>query len=218
MTVAEIIKQVKWCIDHETTGFSKLQDNGEDIYMDNIIRAKINDARRWVAVNAGQCVSVRSSENSSMAAAIFSVSPDINDVAVVSVPDGIKAADIRRVRLSGWHKAAIPVPDTDDDAVMMFDPVAKGTLNRPLAAVMDGLPVKLLVQPYALGAEVEMAYAGVDADVDVSADSCSVDVPVRLQTAFVYYLAFLLLTAYGDARAQGMLTVAMQNLGRADKS
>lgn len=46
MTISEIINKVKWCIDHETHEDAKLADNGEDSYMDNIIRAKINDARR----------------------------------------------------------------------------------------------------------------------------------------------------------------------------
>lgn len=218
MTVADIIKQVKWCIDHETTGFSKLQDNGEDSYMDNIIRAKINDARRWVAVNAGQCASVRLSAKDGISVEFFPETNGIHDVAVVTVPDGIKATDIKRVRLTGWYKAAVPVPDTDDDALMMFDSVAKGTPNRPLATLMDGFPVKVLVQPYALGSEVELAYAGVASDVDVDSDTDTVDVTGRLQTSFVYYLAFLLLTAYGDTRAQGMLAVAMQNLGTANKS
>lgn len=39
MTVGDIIKEVKWCVDHETREDSKLSDGGEDTYMDNIIRA-----------------------------------------------------------------------------------------------------------------------------------------------------------------------------------
>lgn len=217
MTVADTIKQVKWCIDHETTGFSKLQDNGEDTYMDNIIRAKINDARRWVAAFSGQYASLPSSQKEDIAVTLFSASPDINDVGVFTVPDGINAADIKRVRLSGWFKAAVPVADTDDDALMMFDADAKGTPDRPLAVVMNGSPVKVLVQPYALNSTVELSYTGVASDIEVSGDSDVVDVSGRLQTAFVYYIAYLLLTAYGDARAQAMLAVAMQSLGRTDK-
>ena len=60
MTISEIINKVKWCIDHETHEDAKLADNGEDSYMDNIIRAKINDARRWLAVVSGQCESLSS--------------------------------------------------------------------------------------------------------------------------------------------------------------
>lgn len=224
MTVGETIKQVKWCIDHETTGYSKLQDNGEDTYMDNIIRAKINDARRWVAVNSGLCVSVElTSDNEStgndskVGVTTYSDVSNMSDVGIATIPNGIAAADIKRVRLKGWHKAAVPVADTDDDALMMFDETAKGTSDRPLATVMDGSPVRILVQPYAANAYLEIAYAGVAADVEVNNDETAVDVAGKSESAFVYYIAYLLLTAYADANAQNMLAVAVQSLGKTQK-
>ena len=65
MTISEIINKVKWCIDHETHEDAKLADNGEDSYMDNIIRAKINDARRWLAVATFQSTTLSSPSPSS---------------------------------------------------------------------------------------------------------------------------------------------------------
>ena len=44
MKVDEIIKQVRWCIDEETSGTSFITDDKDDVYMENIIRAKIPDA------------------------------------------------------------------------------------------------------------------------------------------------------------------------------
>lgn len=224
MTVGEIIKQVKWCIDHETTGFAKLQDNGEDTYMDNIIRAKINDARRWVEVNSGLCVSVASTPDSGSSDSGYKLTIEtyngvsgVTDVGIVTVPDGIAATDIKRVRLKGWHKAAVPVADTENDALMMFDETAKGTADRPLATVMDGSPVRVLVQPYAASAEVEIAYAGVAEDTDVANDSNEVSVASKSESALIYYIAYLLLTAYADGNAQNMLAVAVQSLGKMQK-
>lgn len=216
MTVGEIIQQVKWCIDHETTGYSKLQDGGEDTYMDNIIRAKIDDARRWLAVVSGQCTSVTSNRLSigeKLTVAMYGGVDGMDDVAVVSIPDGIVAADIKRVRVQGWHKAAVPVVDTEDDALMMFDATAKGTLDRPLATLMAGKPLKMLVQPYTGQEDVEIGYTGTGGDTDIANDKATVDVGRTTERALIYYIAYLLLTAYGDGNAQNMLAVAMQMIG-----
>jgi hypothetical protein len=47
-------------------------------------------------------------------------------------------------------------------------------------------------------------------------DSTEVGIPTQVETSFIYYLAYLLLTAYGDARAKGMYDVATLNLGRTE--
>ena len=44
MKVEDIIKAVRWCIDEESNNFSSITDEKDDLYMDNIIKAKINDA------------------------------------------------------------------------------------------------------------------------------------------------------------------------------
>lgn len=218
MTVAEIIRQVRWCIDHESSGDAGIADAGEDAYMDNIIRAKISDAMLWVtrmaADNAtlGTVTSVFASDDNGA----LSVQPygDEGDIGIISVPANVVAAGISRVRIAGWHKAATPIPDTADDAVMMFDESARATADRPMAVVMGGNPVRVLVQPYTEGAgSVEVTYVGTPGSVDVSDDNAEVTVPPAARNAFLYYIAYLLLTAYGDARAQAMLAVAVQSVG-----
>lgn len=219
MTVAEIIRQVRWCIDHESSTDASIADAGEDAYMDNIIRAKISDAMLWVtrmaAGNAllGTVTSVNASDTG-----VLTVQPYTDggqgDIGIISVADGVVAADISRVRIAGWHKAATPIPDTADDAVMMFDESARATPDRPMAVVMGGNPVRVLVQPYADGAgSVEVTYVGTPGNVDASDDTAEVTVPPAVRNAFLYYIAYLLLTAYGDARAQAMLAVAVQSVG-----
>ena len=52
MKVEDIIKEVRWCIDEESNNFSSITDEKDDLYMDNIIKAKINDAMHWIAVTA----------------------------------------------------------------------------------------------------------------------------------------------------------------------
>lgn len=217
MTISEIINKVKWCIDHETHEDAKLADNGEDTYMDNIIRAKINDARRWLAVATSQSVTLSSSPSSLSSSSVttLTITPydGFPDIAIITIPSSLSTVTLSRVRLSSWHKSAIPILDTSDDAMLMFDNTAKGTANRPLATVMQGSPTQILVQPYTSTDTAEIVYIGIASDIDTSSDDSTVEVPTIHESAFIYYIAYLLLTAYQDPRAQAMFAIAVQLTG-----
>lgn len=214
MTVGEIIKEVKWCVDHETREDSKLSDGGEDTYMDNIIKAKINYALRWVAVMTGQCTSLNTGGSGGLSVSQNTVITSVNDVGEVTVPAGISATDIQRVRLSIWCKAAKPVDDTSDDAMLMFDDTAKGTVERPLATIVRGSTIKILVQPWESGCTAEISYIGTNQTLQgTPGDSTNVNVSDTQRNAFIYYIAYLLLAAYEDPGAPTMLSIAVQSLG-----
>ena len=216
MTISEIINKVKWCIDHETHEDAKLADNGEDSYMDNIIRAKINDARRWLAVATSQSVTLSSSPSSSSSSVTtLTITPydGFSGIAIITIPESLSTVPISRVRLSSWHKSATPIPDTSNDALLMFDETAKGTADRPLATVMQGSPTRILVQPYTSTDTAEIVYIGIFSDIDTSSDDSTVEVPTIHESAFIYYIAYLLLTAYQDPRAQAMFAIAVQLTG-----
>lgn len=216
MTISEIINKVKWCIDHETHEDAKLADNGEDSYMDNIIRAKINDARRWLAVATSQSVTLSSSPSSSSSSVTtLTITPysGFPDIATITIPLSLSTVTLTRVRLSSWHKSATPIPDTSNDALLMFDETAKGTADRPLATVMQGSPTRILVQPYTSTDTAEIVYIGISSDIDTSSDDSTVEVPTIHESAFIYYIAYLLLTAYQDPRAQAMFAIAVQLTG-----
>lgn len=217
MTISEIINKVKWCIDHETHEDAKLADNGEDTYMDNIIRAKINDARRWLAIATSQSTTLTSSPRSSSSSGVttLTITPykSFPDIAIITIPSSLSTVTLSRVRLSSWHKSAIPILDTSDDAMLMFDDTAKGTANRPLATVMQGSPTRILVQPYTSTDTAEIVYIGISSDIDTSSDDTTVDIPTIHESAFIYYIAYLLLTAYQDPRAQAMFAIAVQLTG-----
>lgn len=214
MTVGEIIKEVKWCVDHETREDSKLSDGGEDTYMDNIIKAKINYALRWVAVMTGQCTSLNTGGSGGLSVTQNTVITSVNDVGEVTVPAGISATDIQRVRLSIWCKAAKPVDDTSDDAMLMFDDTAKGTVERPLATIVRGSTIKILVQPWKSGCTAEISYIGTNQTLQgTPGDSTNVNVSDTQRNAFIYYIAYLLLAAYEDPGAPTMLSIAVQSLG-----
>jgi len=225
MTVDEIIKQVRFCIDEESNNTSSLADvidEKDDSYMDNIIKAKIPDALHWIAVTATSSAVLSNSKETSKKADSSnpSTSTDMevkafegsDTIGIVEMPSNISVFNINRVRATGWHKAVVPVEDTSDDALLMFDETAMGTIDRPQAAIMRTTPLKLLVQPKA--ATITVSYVGVPTVISKDNDETeSVDISDNFKSSLIYYLAFLLLSAYDDSKANQMYNIALQMLG-----
>lgn len=225
MKVDEIIKQVRWCIDEETSGTSYITDDKDDVYMENIIRAKIPDALHWIAITASAS-SVLSSSSSTQKNASSDVASTTatmtvtsfdghEDIGVITMPSSVSVFNINRVRGKGWHKAVIPVEDTSDEALMMFDDTSKGTVDRPQAAIMRVKPLQVLVQPMPSDGAISVSYVGVPTNVTNGSgeDDDSVEISDNFRGAFIYYLAFLLLSAYDDSKANQMYSIALQQLG-----
>lgn len=225
MTVDEIIKQVRFCIDEESNNTSSLADvidEKDDSYMDNIIKAKIPDALHWIAVTATSSAVLSNSKETSKKSdsSTPSTSTDMevkafegsDTIGIVEMPSNISVFNINRVRATGWHKAVVPVEDTSDDALLMFDETAMGTIDRPQAVIMRTTPLKLLVQPKA--ETVTVSYVGVPTGTSKDTDEKeSVDISDKFKSSFIYYLAFLLLSAYDDSKANQMYNIALQMLG-----
>lgn len=225
MKVDEIIKQVRWCIDEETSGTSYIEDDKDDVYMENIIRAKIPDSLHWIAITASAS-SVLSSSSSTQKNASSDVASTTatmtvtsfdghEDIGVITMPSSVSVFNINRVRGKGWHKAVIPVEDTSDEALMMFDDTSKGTVDRPQAAIMRVKPLQVLVQPMPSDGTISVSYVGVPTDVTKGSgeEDDSVEISDNFRGAFIYYLAFLLLSAYDDSKANQMYSIALQQLG-----
>ncbi len=215
MTISEIIKAVRWCIDEESGNLSDMADavdEKDDSYMDNIIRAKVNDALHWIAITASSSALLADSKLIGGTTATLQVSDYDTDrkIGVVALPQNMEIINVSRIRANGWQKAIVPVEDTDDEALMMFDESAKGTPDRPQAAIVRENPIKILIQPKAETATI--SYVGVPKSVDTE-DSTEIDVPEKLYNSFIYYIAFLLLSAYDNTKASQMYTIALQQLG-----
>lgn len=220
MTVSEIIKAVRWCIDEESCNFSDLADaidEKDDTYMDNIIKAKINDALHWLAITASSSTLLADSKTIGSTTSTLSVNvyDEERHIGVISLPTNVEIINVSRIRATGWQKAVVPVEDTDDEALLMFDDTAMGTEDRPQAAILREDPIRVLIQPSADTATI--SYVGVPKSVDTDSDS-DVDVPEKLSNSFIYYIAFLLLSAYDDSKASQMYTIALQQLGASTTS
>ncbi len=213
MKVEDIIKQVRWCIDEESNNTSAITDEKDDLYMDNIIKSKINDALHWIAITAASSSVFAESKNTSDTSSKISVEDydATKNIGIITMDENTEIISISRVRGKEWFKAVIPVEDTDNEAYMMFDESAMGTADRPQAAIMRENPIQILLQPKPT--EAVVSFVGVPKSVDASKESTDVAIPGKLQNAFIYYLAFLLLSAYNDNKATHMYTIALQQLG-----
>ena len=214
MKVEDIIKQVRWCIDEESNNTSEITDEKDDLYMDNIIKSKINDALHWLAITAASSPVLADSKKVDTTTTSTVKVEDYdaeNGIGVITMDSNTEVINISRVRGKGWFKAVVPVEDTDDEALMMFDESAMGTLDRPQATIIRENPIKILLQPKP--EEAVISFVGVPKNVSISSSDTDVSIPDKLSNAFIYYLAFLLLSAYNDTKATQMYTIAMQQLG-----
>ena len=213
MKVEDIIKQVRWCIDEESNNTSAITDEKDDTYMDNIIKSKINDALHWIAITAASSSVFAESKKISDTSSKISVEAydDAKNIGTITMDANTEIIAISRVRGKEWFKAVIPVEDTDNEAYMMFDESAMGTADRPQAVIMRENPIKILLQPKPT--EAVVSFVGVPKSVDVSSETTDVAITDKLKNAFIYYLAFLLLSAYNDNKATHMYTIALQQIG-----
>ena len=217
MSIEEIIKAVRWCIDEESNNTSEITDEKDDLYMDNIIKSKINDALHWIAITAASSPVLSDSKKvDTTTTSIVKVEKYDTEkgIGVITMDSNTEVINISRVRGKGWFKAVTPVEDTDDEALMMFDDTAKGTEDRPLATIMRENPIRILLQP--IPDEAVISFVGVPKNVN-TASSTDVAIPDKLSNAFIYYIAFLLLSAYDDTKANQMYTIALQQLGVSTK-
>lgn len=213
MKIEDIIKQVRWCIDEESNNTSAITDEKDDLYMDSIIKSKINDALHWIAITAASSSVFAESKSTSDTSSKISVEDydATKNIGIITMDENTEIIAISRVRGNDWFKAVIPVEDTDNEAYMMFDESAMGTADRPQAAIMRENPIKILLQPKPT--EAVVSFVGVPKNVDVSSETTDVAITDKLKNAFIYYLAFLLLSAYNDNKATHMCTIALQQLG-----
>lgn len=218
MKVEDIIKAVRWCIDEESNNTSEITDEKDDLYMDNIIKSKINDALHWIAITAASSPVLSDSKkvDATTTSTIKVESFDkTRGIGAITMPSDTEVINISRVRGEGWFKAVTPVEDTDDEALMMYDDTAKGTADRPLATIMRENPIIILLQP--IPDKAVISIVGVPKNVSITSDTTDVAIPDKLSNAFIYYLAFLLLSAYDDTKANQMYTIALQQLGVSTK-
>lgn len=247
MTVENIIKAVRWCIDEEKLNdadFNNASGN-DDTYMDNIIMDKIGDAIRWVSlygpadllggtddeslspVSPGILISENIAYNSTTVTqngiTLAYTQEFTNSPVAMTLP--AKCIRLARVRASSWHRAISEAfAEDSEEALQASDPNgAEGTQDRPIVLKVNSEPQQYLLygklRPFT-GEIVHVTYvasaeaAPIYGTGQQSGTIIGYAMPPKAATAIVYYIAFLLLSAYGDERANRMLEIAKMNLGK----
>jgi hypothetical protein len=231
MTVENIIKAVRWCIDEEALNVAGIADvsaydfgAGDEGLMNNIIKAKIGDALRWICQYAP--AELLSNTETSAAGSIDLIVEETNktvDTDTNLLTPSSTLLKVVRVKGSKWKRAILGdslIKEDSDEYLQVSDTNgAEATDDRPQAALINTKQKKVEVWP-ATGNTFTLTYAKALSATDLGAlDTITtvVNVPVLVETSFIYYLAYLVLTAYGDSRRENMLEVAMQNLGKSQK-
>lgn len=225
MTVAEIIKAVRYCIDEEAAGFSDLADvSGDDsTYMDNIIKAKTGDALRWCCVNAPVDMLYGSDGSSDTGIIKMYNSETItattltSDIGKMTLPTSY--IKLSRLRASSWHRAVMqPAEEDSDEYAMMYSDTEKGTDELPRAGICRTSPVEIHFQPYSKGDAFEISYVA-DISGNITPETTDIALPPKIRTSFIYYIAYLVMTAYENVnKATQCYNVAVQNLGLSVKN
>ena len=226
MTVGQIINQVRWCIDEEAVNAANFADASaydfdgrttDNGLMNNIIRNKIATALRWVCLTAP--AEQLSGGNTSGTIDI------IKESSPASVSNNLITLDssfIRLIRVKGdqWHRAimgdSVLREDSDEYMQLRDSYGANATLDRPQAALINTKTKKVEVWPVEGAGSFTITYVVAPPTSslgNIYNDSTEIGVPPMLETSFIYYLAFLLLSTYGDARAKSMYDIAMLNIG-----
>lgn len=227
-TVVNIIKAVRYCIDEETVNASNIDDASAYTFdntttdtglMDNIIKSKIGDALRWVCLYASVELLEDTTESIVVDAELYDGHTTDHEVTLSLATDCYKLTmpsgfiKLSRVRVAGWHKAVTKLISEDSEEYLQLYDIngAEATNERPVAVLINKSKKEIELWPSdAESPNVEVTFVKMPT---INDNATEIDLPSGVMTSFIYYIAYLLLTAYADARAEQMLKIATMNLG-----
>ena len=243
MTVENIIKAVRWCFDEENSNPSSLADStvlgSDSTLMNNIIKSKIGDALRWVCLYAPAELLTGTDTVGTDTGIVYEGTIDPTDPITdedAGIVDGapesvsnnrfvLPSNFIKLVRVRGntWHRSVSGesvLSEDSDEYLQLHDPTcAYATVDRPQAAIIDKKRKELECWPSATTFEFTCIVSPATVNVEPSGQTpADVPIPPLVQSSFIYYLAFLTLSAYEDSRSVRMLEIAKMNLTRTENT
>lgn len=222
MKVVEIIKSVRLSMDEEPQGSAEYSaaSAGDSPSLDNIIKQKLGDAMRWVSIYAPiEQLSGGGGDSSSGVSILKDLSGELDASGRVRL--GKDFVRLVRVRCSDWHRSVMGdslIREDSDEYLQLSDSYAGATADRPQAVVIEKAEKEVEVWPHTQGnnyeiTELVLPPASVYTDITPETD---INIPPMVRTSYLYYLTFLVLSAYSDPRADRMLEIAKMNLGLDD--
>lgn len=233
MDITDIVSRVRKAIDEEAVDNASFGNAsaGDSSKMDNIIKASIGTALQWVCENAPTSLLGGTDDTTEGEPVQTGIMVD-NDEPDVSAIEGQTAGKITlgadfiklaRVRVSDWHRAiTVPISEDSEEYLQLYDTNgATATADRPQAALIAKSTRELEIWPWSSGKSVSLTYVAAAEPAPITEEDeqhqeviVGYAFPPRAASAIIYYIAFLVLSAYGDARAARMLEIAMMNIGQ----
>lgn len=200
MTVKETIDSVRLAMDEER-GY----EDYETLYMDNVIKARLDDALSWTLLHADGTLLTDGASGS-----IQDMDVTADAQGCVTLPENFLR--VIRVRVSSWARAIMkPVSEDSAEYLMQSDPTAMADATRPQAALIATARPKLQLFPPPQGGETVSLTCAVRVSADTGDDSATVGVPEKAKAAYIYYICYLVALAYNDGRAQAFLQTAIMS-------
>lgn len=219
MEVEDIVKSVRFCIDEAPSNDANFEGaaDGDASGMDDIIKDKIPDALRWVCMFASPQMLTGTDTTGTGTGIIYEGQGISTETGTITMPQNF--IKLCRIRGSQWHRAITGetlIREDSEDYLKLYDDYAAATNERPQAAIIEKEIKEIQVFP---SAENTFDYTCIvmPTAVHVGNDN-NIPLPPMAKTAFIYYLAFILLSAYNDARATRMLDIAKMNIGIDEKN
>ena len=230
MEISDIISRVRWAIDEEAVDNANFGNASADdsTKMNKIIKASIGTALHWVCLHApaemltgNDGTTTPPSEQQKL---IVDKTPTVAQIPPTGTAIGgsfsLENDFLRLVRVRGdnWHRAVMtPISEDSEEYLQLRDENgAMATYDRPQAAII--LRATKSIEVYPKPTTVNYTYVRdplAGGAIDYTSETATAPfVPAKAQAALIYYIAFLVLSAYGDARAARMLEIAMMNIGQ----
>ena len=222
-SASNLIKAVKTRIDEIMTNESGSVLPSDDTNLDAIILGVAGDAYRYVCLNCpDELLEGTPADEGTLTMTIESrVGEDGRFlVGVVQLPsDYLRGVS---VRVSSWLRAANDfIREDSPEYTMQWDPYARGTWQRPVAAVVESGATSGQVSSTAKTMELFTPKAVTDTlsrfyyvkDVGEIDGTSSVSIPDKLYNGYIYYICYLVLTAIRDQSAAQFYRIANELIG-----
>ena len=223
MNIVDIVSRVRKAIDEEAVNNADFTNAsaGDSTKMDNIIKASIGTALHWVCLHA-PAEMLSGNDGTSTTTLIADVTPTVTPIPASGTSIGgyfaVETDFLRLIRVRGdnWHRAVMtPLSEDSDEYLQLYDTNgAAATADRPQAALILSATKKIEVYPKPTTVTYTYVKDPLSGNSDYSDGTTAPSVPNKAHGAFIYYIAFLVLSAYGDSRAARMLEIATMNIGQ----
>lgn len=216
MQVKEIVDRVRSAIDEQMANDSGFIDQSSDEKnLTDVIIDKIPYALTYVIENAPEDKLSSDSISSPTQAEIAGVTVAAGMCVKMKIP-----SDVLRIitaRLSSWSLSPLPVTEFSQEYLMQQNDYARGSWDRPVnALVYHGKDRYLEMYSAKTDSDgIEVGFIRKPADLPSGLDGSStydVNVPNRLEAAFIYHLAGLAMVAFREQVATSLFSIAREYL------